>query len=289
MENLDSDLLRSFVIVAKAGSVTEGAAQIHRSQSAVSLQIKRLETILGQPVFERHGRGVTLSETGRRLLPVAQEVTGRLDAIFRDLSKGTITGKLRIGVPDDHGRAKLAQIIANFARQHPQVQLDVTCALSTGFPDALAKGLLDIAIYEVENPGPNEELLFQDPTCWVCTRHVDFSNHANLPVALFDQACWWRDVAIASLEQRAKPYRTVYSSQSVSGVIAAVEAGIAVGLLGRSSLHAGLCVVNESLGFQNTPSSQLVMASGSGKEDEVIHAMKSVIRTAFPITRTDQI
>ncbi|WP_253282958.1 LysR family transcriptional regulator [Ruegeria sp. HKCCD7318] len=105
MENLDSDLLRTFVAVADAGSVTDGAARIHRSQSATSLQIKRLEAILGQPVFDRHGRGVVLSDAGRKLFPVAQDVTARLDTALREISQNTVSGKLRLGIPDDHGRA----------------------------------------------------------------------------------------------------------------------------------------------------------------------------------------
>ncbi|MGB3246687.1 MAG: LysR family transcriptional regulator, partial [Sulfitobacter sp.] len=189
MESLDSDLLRTFVAVAEAGSVTDGAVRIYRSQSATSLQIKRLEAILGQPVFERHGRGVTLSDTGRRLLPVAQDVTARLDAVLRDISQDAVTGKLRLGVPDDHGRAKLAGIIAAFTRHHPKVELDVTCALSTCFPDALDKGLLDLAIYEVERPSQHEEVLFEDPTCWMSSVYRDFSDDESLPVALFDHAC----------------------------------------------------------------------------------------------------
>ena len=281
MENLDSDLLRTFVAVAEAGSVTDGAARIHRSQSATSLQIKRLESILGQPVFERHGRGVALSDTGHRLLSVAQDVTTRLDAALRDISQTTVTGKLRVGIPDDHGRAKLAQIIAAFTRHHPQVELEVTCAISAGFPHALEKGSLDLAIYEVERPGEHEELLFEDPTCWVSSAHRDFRADKVLPVALFDHACWWRDAAIASLERRGKPYRIVYSSQSVSGVVAAVEAGIAVGLLGRSSLHSGLSIVDEALGFNSTPASKLVMAATRSQETGSLDAMKSAIRTAF--------
>lgn len=281
MEFLDSDLLRTFVAVAEAGSVTDGAERIHRSQSATSLQIKRLETILGQPVLERHGRGVVLSDTCRRLLPVAKDVTARLDAVLRDISQDAVTGKLRLGVPDDHGRAKLAGIIAAFTRHHPKVELDVTCALSTGFPDALDKGILDLAIYEVERPSRHEEVLFEDPTCWMSSAHRDFPEDESLPVALFDHACWWRDAAIASLEACGKPYRIAYSSQSVSGVIAAVEAGIAIGLLGRSSLHSGLSVAGKKLGFGNTPASKLVMgASGSPKAGPQ-DAMKEAIRAAF--------
>jgi len=281
MECLDSDLLRTFVAVAEAGSVTDGAARIHRSQSATSLQVKRLEAILGQPVFERHGRGVVLSDTGRRLLPVAQDVTARLDAVQRDISQNAVSGKLRMGVPDDHGRAKLAGIIAAFSRHHPKVELDVSCALSTGFPDALDKGLLDLAIYEVERPSQHDEVLFEDPTCWMSSVHRDFSDDESLPVALFDHACWWRDAAIASLEARGKPYRIAYSSQSVSGVIAAVEAGIAIGLLGRSSLHSGLSVVGKNLSFGNTPASKLVMGASGTQKAGPQDAMKEAIRAAF--------
>ncbi|MBY5931983.1 LysR family transcriptional regulator [Tateyamaria omphalii] len=281
MEALDSDLLRTFVAVAEAGSVTDGAARIYRSQSATSLQIKRLETILGRPVFARHGRGVVLSDTGRTLLPVAKDVTARLDAVLRDISQDAVRGKLRLGIPDDHGRTKLAEIIAAFTRHHPEVELDVTCALSTNFPEALAKGALDLAIYEVERPSRYEEVLYEDPTCWVASARRSFPADESLPVALFDHACWWRDAAVTSLNARGKPYRTVYSSQSVAGVIAAVEAGVAVGLLGRSSLHAGLVVVNDTLGFESTPSSKLVMASSEQKETEPQAAMKGAIRAAF--------
>lgn len=281
MENLDSDLLRTFVAVAQAGSVTDGAVRIHRSQSATSLQVKRLETILGQAVFERHGRGVVLSETGRRLMPVAQDVTARLDAVLRDIHKDPVMGKLRIGIPDDHGRAKLAQIIAAFTRERPQVELDVICALSTEFPAALKKEQLDLAIYEVETLSPHEELLFEDPTCWMSATHTDFSTAETLPVALFDHTCWWRDVAIKSLEDRAKPYRVVYSSQSVSGVAGAVEAGIAIGLLGRSSLHSGLSIAGTEFEFGHTPTSKLVMAENGSLERQPVEAMKAAIRSAF--------
>ncbi|MEM9044799.1 MAG: LysR substrate-binding domain-containing protein [Pseudomonadota bacterium] len=281
MENLESDLLRTFVAVAEAGSVTDGAARIHRSQSATSLQIKRLESIVGHPVFNRHGRGVVLSETGRTLLPVAKEVAARLDAVLRDISQDAVSGKLRLGIPDDHGRAKLAGIIAAFTSHHPKVELDVTCSLSTYFPAALEAGSLDLAVYEVESPSSHEEVIYEDPTCWVSSALRSFPADESLPVALFDHACWWRDVAVTSLNARKKPYRIVYSSQSVSGVIAAVEAGIAVGLLGRSSLHSGLSVVHDTLGFESTPSSKLVMASSSPRQAGPKEAMKDAIRAAF--------
>jgi len=283
MDQLDSDLLRTFLAVADTGSVTEGAGRIHRSQSATSLQIKRLEMVLGAPVFDRHGRGVVLSETGRRLIPVAREVTRRLDTTLQSLTATPVAGRLRLGLPDDHGRERLAQIVARFAQAQPQVELEVTCALSTGFPDALRKGTLDLAIYEVEGVAAGEELLTEDPTCWVAADRAAVTAAAPLPVALFDQACWWRDAAIAALEARGRPYRVVYSSQSVSGVVAAVEAGIAVGLLGRSSLHPGLTVLGQDAGFPAMPTSKLVLAGREDVDGPAKTAMEAAIRAAFQV------
>ena len=280
MERLDSDLLRTFIAVAEAGSMTDGASRVYRSQSATSIQIKRLEAVLGNPVFARHGRGVVLTDTGRQLLPVAREVTARLDGALRDIASDGLRGKLRLGIPDDHGRARLAGIIGAFARTHPLVELDVACALSTEFPGALAKGRLDLAIYEVEAPAADEEVLFEDATCWAASRFRPLAATACLPVALFDRACWWRDAALASLRARGKPFRVVYSSQSVSGVLAAVEAGVAVGLLGRSSLTDDLDILSGEHGFAPTPTSKLVLAAREGGDSDIVAAMKSALRAA---------
>jgi DNA-binding transcriptional LysR family regulator len=281
MDDLNSDLLRTFLAVAETGSVTEGAVRIHRSQSAASIQIKKLETVLQRAVFQRHGRGVVLTETGRQLLPLARDVVSRLDLAYRSLTADRIAGRLRFGIPDDHSQAFLARIIGAFAQSHPLVELEVTCALSTGFPAALSKGRLDLAIYEVENPGAGDEVLMQDPKCWVASAGHDLLVRDPLPVALFDRDCWWRDAALAFMRQSGRRFQVVYSSQSVAGVVAAIEAGVAIGLLGRSSLRDGLMVLGDDRGFGRMPSSKLVLGSAVGGATEPIAAMKAAIREAF--------
>lgn len=281
MQNLDSDLLRTFLAVAGTGSITEGAGVIGRSQSATSLQVMRLEEVLGQEVFERTGRGVVLTETGRRLLPVARDVTERLDMALREITSDGLSGRLRLAIPDDHGRARLAQILGAFVQAHPQVQLDVTCSLSTEFPGLLRKGLLDLAIYEVETPADGEEVIHEDPTCWVASGLKDLSADDPVPVALFDRACWWRDAAVHALEALGRPFRIVFSSQSVAGVTAAVEAGIAIGLLGRSSVGPHLRVLGEAQGFPEMPVSRLVIGMSSEADAVLADTMKAAIRAAF--------
>lgn len=281
MAQLESELLRTFLAVAEAGSVTEGAARVFRSQSAASLQLKRLEATVGRPLFHRHGRGVTLTDAGRRLLPVARDVTERLDGALRDLAPGGLRGRLRLGIPDDQGRTRLARIIATVARSHPLLELEVTCAQSTSFADDLARGRLDIAVYEVESLSPGEERLAEEPTVWAAARHRDVAAIDPLPVALFDHACWWRDAALVSLRERGRPFRVVFSSHSVAGVLAAVEAGVGVGLLGRESIGEGLMLLGEDAGFGPTPPSTLVVATGPAGESAAVRAMKTAIRAAF--------
>lgn len=280
MSNLDSDLLRTFLAVAETGSVTSGAARILRTQSAASLQIKRLEETLGQPLFLRHGRGVSLTPLGEQLLPTARQVTTTLDTTLRALTADALTGKLRLGFPDDHSHGLLAQIIAEFSQSHPSVELEVICDLSARFPTLLANGTLDLAVYEVETPDNPADILWQDQTHWVTSRHHDLLSRDELPVALFDRDCWWRDAALGALEKMQRPYRIIYSSQSVQGVAAAVEAGIAVALMGSNIIGDKIAALGPQDGFPEMPKSILVLRT-SGSDTKALRSIEATIRDAF--------
>ena len=286
MHRLDSDLLRTFLAVADAGTMTGGAARIFRSQSAASVQIKQLEALLGAPLFKRHGRGVVLSQTGEVLAPIARQVVQTLDATLAEITGGGLEGSLRIGIPDDHGRRALSKIIAAFTRDHPKVDLTVRCALSTGFPGALAAGELDLAVHEVETVGPDMELLGEEKMCWVASRSHDLLAHDPIPVALFDRACWWRDAALGALARSGRSHRIVYTSESVIGVTAAIEAGMAIGVLDRSALTANLTVLSERDGFSGMPTSKLVLQHGKLSDHAVCAAMAAAIKRAFGATIT---
>lgn len=281
MDHLSSDLLRTFLAVAATGSVTEGAGRIHRSQSATSLQIQKLEHVLGQPVFDRHGRGVKLTDAGERLMLVAKNVTGTLDAALRDLTSDDLHGKLRLGIPDDQGKDTLSRIVAAFAQSHPLVDLEVTCAMSAGFPEALAAGALDLAIYEVAHVPPGLDVLHRERTCWLVSRNRDLMTRDPIPVALFDRDCWWRDAALEALRASGHAFHITYSSQSVAGVAAAIEAGIAIGLLGESSINADLRQLGPDDGFREMPVSNLVLGLCPNPASPPIQAMRDAILQAF--------
>ncbi len=278
MTHLDSDLLRTFLAILEAGSITGGAARIGRSQAATSLQIRQLEEIVGQALFRRHGRGVTLTLAGEKLRPVAQSVIRSLDVTLTELQGGGLKGKLRIGMPDDHGRTELANIISGFSAFHPDVELEVNCALGVGFADALNSGKLDLAVYEVAEPHGADEVLRKDHLIWMCNREFDCSQAEALPIAVFDRDCWWRDLALADLDDAGRRYQVVFTSESAAGVRAAVQAGIAAGLLNSSEQTDGLRPLP---GIATRHPTYLVLQKANGAKGPICDAMSEVIRTAF--------
>lgn len=206
-DKLDSDLLRTFIAISETGSFSKGAERIYRSQSAVSLQIKRLEEILGQSVFKRHSRGVVLTPIGEKLRPVAHRIVTTLDTTIGELRSDALTGSIRIGIPDEYGETILPQVIAAFARNHPQVEIEVRCSFSADFPDALTRDEIDLAVYAVESPTKGTVVLRRDKTHWVtCENHL-VHEQDPVPIALFDRACWWRDRALESLKSSDRRYR----------------------------------------------------------------------------------
>jgi DNA-binding transcriptional LysR family regulator len=278
MTHLDSDLLRTFLAIFEAGSVTGGAERIGRSQSAASLQIRQLEQVVGRPLFRRHGRGVTLTPAGEKLCPVAREVVRSLDTTLSELRGDGLRGRLRIGMPDDHSRSELATIIADFADRHPDVELEVHCALGSGFRAAVKSGALDLAVHEVREPEKGDAVLREDRLVWMCGRQADFAASDPLPVAVFDRDCWWRDLALASLEDAGRRYRIFFSSESTVGVRSAVCAGIAAALLSASEDDEGLRPLS---GMPAGHPTYLVLQQAGGADDTVREAMCEAIRRAF--------
>jgi len=280
-EKLDSELLRTFLTVADTGSFSRGADRIFRSQSAASLQIKRLEELLGQKVFERHARGVALTPVGERLRPVAQRVVDLLDVTIGELRSDVLEGLIRIGIPGEYGETILPDVIARFSRFNSRVELEVRCSFSADFPAALSRDELDLAVYTAETLNPRSHVLKQERTLWVGSRHYPVHERDPLPVALFERSCWWRDRALEALEATGRRFRVVYTSESSVGVTAAIAAGTAVGVLAESAIRDGLRALSPAESFPQLPDSILVLALNRNVKSPAVNAMARTIVDAF--------
>ena len=279
-ESLDTDLLRTFLTVARHGNVTRGAVALNRTQSAVSIQIKRLEERLAVPLFRREPRGVALTEAGERLRLAAERIVGDLDQTLRDFRSDPIGGLVRIGIPDEYGSDVLPTILANFTARFPAVEVFVQCGLSESFPEVVKRGELDLAVFaDAEGRARGGELV-RDPMTWVAARPYLCRKDEAVPLALFDRACSWRDMTVAALEEAGQAYRIVFSSESVSGIKAAIATGLAVGVLARSTVEPAMAVLTRRHGFPRLPDSRLRLLRGRAAAPAV-DAMAAAIDDGF--------
>jgi len=278
---LDSDLLRTFLAVVRHRNVTHAAEVIHRTQSAVSVQIKRLEERLETNLFHREARGVSLTEAGERLQRAAERIVRDLDLTAATFKRDPIGGTVRVGIPDDYGSDVLPGILREFAVQHPSVEVVVRSEFGTEFQKAVERGDLDLAVCAQECLPIGTAMLFEEQTVWASARGFRIGSDQLVPLALFDRSCWWRDMAINALQQAKRPYRIAYSCESVSGVKGAISGGLAVGVLARSSVDSTMQVLGIADGFPRLPRTGLSLLAPSKTRSTAVTAMAGAIRRGF--------
>ena len=234
---MEPDLLRAFVGVVEGGGFTAAARALNRTQSAVSLQIKRLEEQVGEPLFVRTTRRCELTSTGGALLPYARRILRLHDEAAAAVDAVTQKRSLRLGISDEHAIAFLPAVMPAFAAAFPEVQLEVQCDLSTRLVELLEGGELDLALTIRHGPTATGLIVAREQLCWVAAE--DFTHHPldPLPLALNPEGCIFRAHAFASLARIQRALRVVYVSSSPTGINLAVEAGMAA-TVKRDSLEA---------------------------------------------------
>ncbi len=275
---VNSDLLRSFLAVAETGNVTHAARVIGRTQSAVSLQIQRLEGLLTVTLFERSSRGVALTEEGRRLVPAARRALAEIDrvgALFQD----PLQGRIRVGLPDDYNERFFQRALAIFQTRHREVEIFVRSGCTAGFPTAIRRGELDLAVYSARAL-EGEEPFLSEPTRWVAAADFVLDIDSPIPVALYDRDCPWREAATSALDEAGIAWRLAYLSENYASVKAAIGAGLAIGFLSESTIDPGLQVLGEAQGLPPLPLSSMMLLTGDKAESRVVKEMATAIRAA---------
>lgn len=279
--HLDSDLLRTFVAVAEAGNFTKAADQVRRTQSAVSMQIKRLEDMVGDMLFERGPRGVSLTRKGQELITNARRIVALLDETAVSLKAAPLDGPVRIGIPEEYGYSILSRALEVFAKVHPKVEITVKYAHSASQIAALEAGELDLAVIFEWQDYSNGEVLMRDPTVWVTSNLHALHEETPLPVALYNRAGWCKDFAIKSLEERGLAYRVAYTSDTTGGLKLAVVSGLAIAPMSRSNIPPECRELTVEDGFGEIDASNVVLHRAPGPANEAVESMAKAIRDAF--------
>jgi DNA-binding transcriptional LysR family regulator len=260
MTSLPPDMLRSFIAIADSGSFSRAAGQVNRTQSAVSMQIKKLEELIGKALLIREGKSSQLTHEGELLLSYARRIIQLNDESLSLLQRPELTGSVRIGLPDDYATRFLPEILANFSRAYPQVQVEVTCLPSSSLLPLLEAGKLELALSTSPEPQVDgARLLRREPTVWVTSAQHLAHEIRPLPLALFESDCYCRRWATSSLELAGVPFRIAYTSPSIMGLIAATSAGLAITMMSRSILPAGLRPLTTGEGFAPLPDASILL------------------------------
>lgn len=227
---LDTEVLRTFVAIAESGSFSRAARQVFRTPSALSMQIKRLEETLGQPLFVREARRVRLTPEGEVLLSYGRRLLKLNEEAVTQFLAPSLEGKVGFGTTDDVGSRILPGVLAQFARSHPAVQVDVVVGSSARMLERLDDGELDMILITAGNPGqePRGEVVHSEPLVWTGREGGIAAQRSPLPVALAHHGCVWRGAALRALDKAGIAYRIAYTCEHCAGHEAAMLADLAV-------------------------------------------------------------
>lgn len=255
--NLQIDFLRTFIAVADTKSFTRAGEQVNRSQSAVSMQVKRLEEEVGKPLFERIGKTAKLTSEGNVLIGHARRIVKEHEDAVRALTKPALKGHIRFGSPEHYTTGILPNLLAKFAASYPDVIVEMRCENSDVIKEAVEKGDLDIGLCTQIHEGG--QVIHHDPVVWIAAPDFVFQKDKVIPVAAFEEDCIFRGWASKALEKAGIEYRVVYVSRSMSGIIDAVRAGLAIAPIVKSNLPTDLIAIGPEDGLPVLPISDIVL------------------------------
>ena len=274
----DSQLLRTFVTIADCGNLTVAASRLNRSQSAISVQLRKLETELGTSLFRRDKRGMSLSADGVTLLPAARSILaelGKLSSLFRK----PLAGRIKVGIPDDFDEGVLERTLAEFSRSNPGVEVRATSGCTAAFPDAIREGTLDVAVYSGPGNVIGEPLLTQKPV-WVAGDTLHLQPSDPVPLAVNSHGCWMGQTPRTLLAESGRAFSIAYECSGLMSLKAAIRAGFAVGVLFETNVESGMKILSAKDGFPKLPRTNRSILVRAGAPQDLAAAMSDAIRQA---------
>lgn len=281
MRDLEPDLLRTFLAIAETGSFTDAARQVHRTQSAVSMQMKRLEDALGRPVFARDGRSVSLTANGELLLGHARRILRSHQEAIDAFREDSLTGTIVLGTPDDYASNLLPAILARFAEVHPRITIDVVCENTDSLLDRLNAGTVDLALITHGHGDDSGTVVLREKMVWVGSASHAAHRQDPLPLALFHAGCAFRRTALDALARAGRRYRIAFTSMSWAAIDAALRAGLAITPAAPIIIGAGLRVLSDAEGLPALPTCQVALRRAANRASPILDRLEAEIVEAL--------
>jgi DNA-binding transcriptional LysR family regulator len=266
--DLDIDLLRAFLFVQQTGGFSVAAGLLNRTQSAVSQQIKRLETRVGAPVFERSRSGaVTLTATGMMLATYAHQILAMHDEALSRLTAPNIRQRLRIGILEELGHSRLPLVLRSFARVFPNTSPQVQVSLSNQLVSDLVLGRLDMAVVAGDPAYQQGVALWSEPLVWVGSAAVPVPLKPPLPLVLLPDPCFYRRAAGEAMSTAGLQWTQACLSSTMAGVRATVIAGLGISVMGASEVTEGLRIIGSEIVLPPLASATIMIYHRAGLDD----------------------
>ena len=283
MKNLPMDLLRAFVSVAQLGSFTKAGEILGRSQPAVSLQIQRLEELVDESLLARNGKSLELTVEGQQLYTYANQILNLNDLALSELSKNIVSGKIRLGIPSEFATILLPKIVSRFAKAYPNITLEVNCELSKKLLSKVGKNSHDLILALEDNPSKTwSDLDKTDELVWVASAEHRIHKSPVVPLIAAAEGCIYRQRATALLDQIKQPWQIVYTIPDLSGIQQAIQEGIGVTVLAKSTVPENLRVLPPSARFPDLGKVGITLvASSRNKKNEAVHLLAEFLKTSL--------
>ena len=282
---LDLALLRNFTVVARTGSVSHAALRVGRTQSALSMQMHRLEGLIGQALLHRSGSGVRLTVAGERLLAHADALLARHDDILADMGGTTLKGSVSLGCPEDYATAFLPDLLRSFCALHPEVELRMVCAPTIELRPLLHRRQIDMALVSLSDP-ENGDVIRSESFVWVANAaRPDVLGHAILPLALSAPTTLDYRAACDAMDAVHRRYRVAFASNSLAGLIAIARSGHAISVLTRTAVPPDLHVV--SSGLPPLPTIGIAVEFADLRLSSTVRAFGDHVSSVLPTLRVE--
>lgn len=269
-QSLPVELLRTFVAAVDAGSFTRAGERVCRTQSAVSMQMKRLEELVGTPLFLRSARSVESSPTGEVLVRYARRLLRLNDEAMAAVRGSGLRGRVRLGAPEDYASTVLPEILAHFSRHAPEVLVEVYCSPHDEVAELLDAGRLDLGLLTSGDDSGPGEAVHREPVVWAIPRDMTPESVEQLPLAVFHAGCIYRGWTLEALERQGRSYRVAYESPSTAAIVSLVGAGLAVAPVGRSIPAPGCRKLAFGEGLPPLPTATIMLRRGAGREADPV-------------------
>lgn len=241
---IDTDLLKTFVTIVETQSFTRTGDRLHRTQPAISMQIRRLEDALGKEVFDRTKRQIQLTREGEVLLHYARRILSLSDEAMSRIGQAGLPGIIRIGTSDDYANLLLPEILRRFAQAHAEIQVDIVCDNGVAIERKLKDGLIDLALVACRGMVAEEELIRTEELVWIAAS-ASQAKGRPLPLAVFPDGCVCRAAMMEALDAAECNWRIGFSSDNIGAIHAAVRSGMGVSAVERSLVPAGVRILDQ--------------------------------------------